>query len=62
MTWAWAVRGLGNFPALAAAGDVTQAVSLASAATSREQRQPEAPGPHCPALRQLLRNVVACQT
>jgi len=36
---------------------VTQAVSLASAATSREQRQPEAPGPHCPALRQLLRNV-----
>jgi hypothetical protein len=37
MTWAWAVRWTWNFPALAVAGAVVQAVSLASAAANREQ-------------------------
>jgi hypothetical protein len=62
MTWAWAA-GTWNFPALAVAGAVAQAVSLASAATNREQCQTEASvqGPHCPAQRLLLRNVVTCQ-
>jgi hypothetical protein len=37
MAWAWAVRWTWNFPALAVAGAVVQAVSLASAAANREQ-------------------------
>ena len=35
-------EGTWNFPALAVAGAVAQAVSLASAATNREQRKTEA--------------------
>jgi hypothetical protein len=56
-------EGTWNFPALAVTGAVAQAVSLASTATSREQRQTEAPvqGPHCTARHQLLRNAVTCQ-
>ena len=62
MTWVWAVRRTWNFPALAVAGAVAQAVSLASTATNREQRRAEASvrGPPCPARRQLLRDVVTC--
>ena len=46
-------EGTWNFPALAVAGAVAQAVSPASAAANREQRMTEAPvqGPHCPAQR-----------
>ena len=42
MTWAWVVRGTWNFPALAVAGAMAQAVSLASAATNPEQCKAEA--------------------
>ena len=44
-------EGTWNFPALAVAGAVAQAVSLASAAANREQCKTEASvqGPHCPA-------------
>ena len=35
MTWVWAVRRTWNFPALAVASAVAQAISLASTATNR---------------------------